>query len=60
MSIVTPVVNHILEQINRQPDADRIKKLLFLKLETELSQKRCNIGDKEPPLPEDHVHILGE
>lgn len=60
MSIIAPLVNNILDQINRQPAADRIKKLLFLKLEMELSQKRFIVLDKEPPLPEDHVHILGE
>jgi hypothetical protein len=44
------IVDSILQQINRSPDAARIKKLLFYRLEIELNASRCEIGpfEKQP------------
>lgn len=53
------IVENILHQVNRLPSpvAASVKKLLYLKLEIELSQKRCVIeGEPYKKLPEDHVH----
>ena len=46
------IVDNILNQVNQLPPkvAEGTKKLLFLKLEAELSQKRCIIeGEKFVP-----------
>lgn len=54
-----PIVSNILHQVNQLPPhvAASVKKLLYLKLEVELSQKRCVIeGEPYKKLPDDHVH----
>ena len=40
------IVNNILAQINQQPNPANIKKLLYLKLETELSSSRCVFNEQ--------------
>lgn len=40
------IVNSILAQINQQPNPANIKKLLYLKLETELSSSRCVFNEQ--------------
>lgn len=40
------IVNNILAQINQQPNSANIKKLLYLKLETELSSSRCVFNEQ--------------
>ena len=45
--MIAPAVDHILQFINQQPKAEAIKKLLFLKLEVELNETRCVIGEKD-------------
>jgi hypothetical protein len=54
--MVAGIVNNILQQINQNPDSEEIKKLLFLKLEMELSGSRCVWKDPRPR-QKDHTFV---
>lgn len=41
--MIAQTANSIIDQLNKMPNGDRIKRLLFLKLEEEISQTRFGI-----------------
>lgn len=59
--LVNPVVQQILAQINSMGNAKEIKKLLLLKLESELVDERCKYDIPREPYvaSSDEVIILG-
>ncbi len=57
MQVVSNVVNDILNQVSAMERADDIKKLLYLKLEMELSQKRCQVEGRMTPGFTEHTVI---